>query len=999
MGKGSGGGQNTVTNNSAPPPEVMEQYRKLIAQGNQVAGQPLQQYTGPMVAGFNDDQNQAFQSIRDAHGLASPYFGRAQEMIDSSQTPIWNGVQQWSPEAIQKYMNPYQQDVVNATMANINETNAQQNQQVVGDAISKGAWGGDRAGVAQAELARQQALASNQTLAGLNANNYGQATQQFNQQQGAQLGANTTNNWLASQGSQAEAGLGAQAFGQALQGAGAQLATGQQQQQQRQAELNVPYEQFLQRQAYPYQNLSWLSSLSTGLGGGMGGTSTSTQPGPSTGSQVLGGLTAGAGILGATGAFGSAGWLTPLIFGSDRRIKEDIERVGKHGPYPVYDFKYKGDDTEYRGVMAQDVEKINPDAVGENERGIKYVDYSKLARGGVARGFVPHYAGGGMIPNVGMSFIPQDMQMGSRGVGIPAMPQLQKPSESSDAVDLMALVSKFTNKKPAEGAKPTEDLESRASTGFTMANADSNGLGDMVKGFQNPDGTTNLGGAFNAAGDSVPFGAANAVDPSFLSRLFSGSFNNGGSVRGFAPGGIIWPEDRRNVGTADVFEGADIGDNAESISPQLSASDPSLVDTNAFSPGIQPSGLFPQTVSSDGDRSAPQGFAPTPQYGEMSSKSYVPSDPINKPDPWLALTHAGLATMAGQSPFAAVNIGQGALSGIEDYQKQKERAAKESYQQGSLKQQAEKLFDDANEWRNKLFEQSEHNRASESLQQQQLDEMARRHAEEMELKRKQLELGRIQFNPITGVPTYVAGEHIGESVLGGSALNPEALEYSRNIGVPVLAPTSKKDASNSANMIQDSGGKNISQINSSIESIQRIKELLPKIDQGMYAKALREGEQVLGKNSPERAAYNELQKLEGNAAINNEISQGVSSRYMGFNMVKLGQGLFANPEMDKNAQASILDKSLKYLQMEKNANEVLQPFAGSSVSTLNRVKTKYYDDSIKAGFPIPAADFLSGKVTEKPKEPDAQRTVVKTQTSPSTGKKRIFYSDGTTEIQ
>jgi len=520
----------------------------------------------------------------------------------------------------------------------------------------------------------------------------------------------------------------------------------------------------------------------------------------------------------------------------------------------------------------------------------------------------------------------------------------------------MALVSKFTNKKPAEGAKPTEDLESRASTGFTMANADNAtrnaalsgkadpGLSDMVKGFQNPDGTTNLGNAVDARGFSVPFGSPkaidpSAVDPSFLSRLFSGSFNNGGSVRGFAPGGIIWPEERRNSITSDIFDKADISypNSANMSYPDSQNQTPT--DKNAFSSGTQPSEWSQYTIPESSDRNAPRGFVPTPQYGEMPSESYAPSAPINKPDPWLALTHAGLATMAGQSPFAAVNIGQGALSGIEDYQKQKERAAKESYQQGSLKQQAEHLFDQANQWRNRLNEDSTHNRASESLQQQQLDEMSRRHADEMELKRKQLEMGKLQFNPITGVPTYMSGDNMGDSVLGGAALRPEALEYSKNIGVPVYAPVSKQDAKDSSKMITAAGGGNIAQLNSSIENVQRVIELLPKIDQGMYAKALREGEQVLGKNSPERAAYNELQKLEGNAAISNEISQGISQKLLGFNMVKLGQGLFANPEMDKNAQLSILNKSLKYLQMEKNANEVLQPFAGSSVDTLNKVRT------------------------------------------------------------
>lgn len=63
---------------------------------------------------------------------------------------------------------------------------------------------------------------------------------------------------------------------------------------------------------------------------------------------------------------------------SDRRLKRDIERIGTlDNGIPVYRYKFKGGDKINVGVMAQDVEKVNPKAVIEH-KGIKFVDYSCL---------------------------------------------------------------------------------------------------------------------------------------------------------------------------------------------------------------------------------------------------------------------------------------------------------------------------------------------------------------------------------------------------------------------------------------------------------------------------------------------------------------------------------------------------------------------------------------------------------------------------------------------
>lgn len=114
------------------------------------------------------------------------------------------------------------------------------------------------------------------------------------------------------------------------------------------------------------------SGLASGLGGGLLGLSL-LQPffGGGGGGAGVASSAAGGGVLGTLGA-GTAG-----LFGSDRRIKKEIRRVGTlDNGLPVYAFKYKAGGPTQIGVMAQDVEKVKPEAVVEVE-GVKMVHYDQ----------------------------------------------------------------------------------------------------------------------------------------------------------------------------------------------------------------------------------------------------------------------------------------------------------------------------------------------------------------------------------------------------------------------------------------------------------------------------------------------------------------------------------------------------------------------------------------------------------------------------------------------
>jgi len=204
-----------------------------------------------------------------------------------------------------------------------------------------------------------QGMQSGQALAGLGQQQYGQGSQTAQQlaamgQQGYGMGSQT---------SQQLAGLGTGAQTAALQGAQAQMAAGQVGQQTQQAEDTAKYQQFLQERGYPYQQAQFLANIAMGTGALSGSTTTTNQSGG---------------------------------FFSDKRLKDDVRQIGKtNDGQPIYSYKYKGDDRTQIGLMAQDVEKKHPEAVGLLG-GYKTVDYKKATEGAER----PHKdMGGGLMPD------------------------------------------------------------------------------------------------------------------------------------------------------------------------------------------------------------------------------------------------------------------------------------------------------------------------------------------------------------------------------------------------------------------------------------------------------------------------------------------------------------------------------------------------------------------------------------------------------------------------
>ena len=349
---GGGGKSQTSTQTVSIPPEVLARYNAVNARAEDAAKQPFQQYGGEFVAPLNPTQQAGIQATSDYSQSAQPYYQTGAGLtLGAAQNvgPLTQG-------QIGYYQNPYTQSVVGATQAALGQQFGQQQSQQQAEAIKAGAFGGERAGLQRAQLQGQQGLAAAQAIAPLYQQGYQQAVQTAQGQQGV-IASDLARQMQAGQ---QLGGLGTGAQAAALQGAQAQIGAGTLGQQTKQAQDTAVYQQFLQERGYPFQIAQFLANIAEGTGALSGSTTTSTQP---------------------------------SSFFSDRRLKHDAEKIGetKDG-LPIYSFKYNGDDRTQIGLMAQDVEKKHPEAVGMSG-GYKTVDYEKALHP------VKKAYGGGLDPN------------------------------------------------------------------------------------------------------------------------------------------------------------------------------------------------------------------------------------------------------------------------------------------------------------------------------------------------------------------------------------------------------------------------------------------------------------------------------------------------------------------------------------------------------------------------------------------------------------------------
>ena len=374
------------------------EYEGLISRPRDI---PIEQ-----TAGLTPLQIQARQASQGL-GQFMPFIDQARGMIEEGAGTVSGGIgalqraeqsgigatQMFDPSSASRFYDPYEDQVVQQTLQDINRAAAQQDIGLRDRAISQGAFGGSRGRIAQEELARQTGRGAAEAVGALRSQGFGRAQdaarQSFEAQQGRQAGLASLQSGLAGQqaalgGQQAALGQGIAGLGQQGQGMlGSQInllnQLGAQGQATQQAALSRQFGAAQQLAQEPLQRLQTGQALLAGspMGGISGGTGTSAyQRGVYQQPTALGQ---------AVGAAGTIATIAGAMSGSDIDLKENITKIGELEPgigWYTWDWNDKGkaigaESEPSEGVLAQEVLEVKPDAVVVKD-GYYAVDYAKV---------------------------------------------------------------------------------------------------------------------------------------------------------------------------------------------------------------------------------------------------------------------------------------------------------------------------------------------------------------------------------------------------------------------------------------------------------------------------------------------------------------------------------------------------------------------------------------------------------------------------------------------
>ncbi len=240
FGGGGGGGETTT---QSVDPAMMRIYNDVYNTGRTLANQPYIPYTGARVAGFNPDQLQGFDATRNMFGQSMGYDPRSalNNLANMSAPSILD-------RDIGAYQNPYTQQVIDTTLADLDRSRQMAVNRNQNSAINAGAFGGSRSGILEAETNRAFADQAARTAAGLRQGGFDRATSLAGQDIGREI-----NNRMF------QSGLFGSQLSDQYKNLGLLANIGRQQQGLQQAGLDQGYGQFMDARNYPMQQFGFLT--------------------------------------------------------------------------------------------------------------------------------------------------------------------------------------------------------------------------------------------------------------------------------------------------------------------------------------------------------------------------------------------------------------------------------------------------------------------------------------------------------------------------------------------------------------------------------------------------------------------------------------------------------------------------------------------------------------------------------------------------------------------
>ena len=289
---GSGGPSNTTSTvtNVTIPEYLKEATLDVVAKAQALADKPYEAYGADRVAGTTGAQTQARQGIM---GLQRPeQFGAAEQALTAG-TQFQPG--EFGMAEAQKYMNPYQQNVIDMAVRQAQREGSRQSAMAGLQAAKFGGTSSSGNAIMQASIARKMPeLVGDITAKGMQ-QAYLNAQDQYQRDRGARQFAADL---------QQRSGQGLADLGKTIQASDlTRLATmedvGSREQKQRQLELDIAYQDWMRQSEYDKEMLKFLSDIVGQRSPTLGSTQVAYGPTPSMASQILGSGIAGIGAVNA----------------------------------------------------------------------------------------------------------------------------------------------------------------------------------------------------------------------------------------------------------------------------------------------------------------------------------------------------------------------------------------------------------------------------------------------------------------------------------------------------------------------------------------------------------------------------------------------------------------------------------------------------------------------------------------------------------------------------
>ena len=358
----------TTTVQEATLPAFQEaQFKELFGAARGVARQPFLPYTGPMVAGFSPDQLRQFQATRGLFETGMQFDPtKGLQTLAQEARPVTGQVGSLLTAPISQYQSPYQQQVIDATMADIKRQADIARSGAQERAIRAGAFGGSRSAILEAESQRPFTEVMARTAAEQRQRGYGEAVRAAESDIARQMQMAQFAPELELRARQQQAGLLGGLQASQLQGLGLLGGIGTQQQMLQQRAIDAQRGEFQRALGYGPQQIGLLGA---GMGVPLVGGTSSAQRDTGTGD-----------ILGTAAQL----YATKLMF-SDERLKENIKPIGKsENGHKIYTWDWNdkakelGVNDPTTGVIAQEVMKYMPEAVTKDANGYYMVNYGVL---------------------------------------------------------------------------------------------------------------------------------------------------------------------------------------------------------------------------------------------------------------------------------------------------------------------------------------------------------------------------------------------------------------------------------------------------------------------------------------------------------------------------------------------------------------------------------------------------------------------------------------------